>query len=60
MDMGDVRGIITIVTMVTFLGICWWAYNSANRQRIEEDALLPFADEEQLGESDTSDEGAGR
>ena len=43
MDMGVVRGVITIVTMVTFLGICWWAYRSGNRQRFEEDALMPFA-----------------
>jgi len=35
MDMGEVRGLITIVTMATFLGICWWAYSSRNRDRFE-------------------------
>jgi len=45
MDMGDVRGLITIVTLATFVGICWWAYHAENRDRFEQDALLPFADE---------------
>ena len=43
MGMGEVRGIITLLTFLSFLGVCWWAYRSANRQRFERDALLPFA-----------------
>jgi cytochrome c oxidase cbb3-type subunit 4 len=50
MDMGVVRGVITIATMICFLGICWWAYRSGNRSRFEEDAMLPFADEVEAGE----------
>ncbi len=46
MDINAFRGLITIVTMATFLGICAWAYASRNRRRFEEDALLPFADGE--------------
>jgi len=49
MDMGDVRGLITIITMATFLGICWWAYHAKNRDRFEQDAMLPFADEQEAG-----------
>ena len=45
MDMGDLRGFITVATMLTFFGICWWAYRSGNKKRFEEDAMLPFADE---------------
>lgn len=45
MDMGTLRGVITIVTMIAFAGICWWAYRAPNRERFDEDALLPFADE---------------
>jgi len=45
MDAGTIRGIITLLTLITFLGICWWAYRSPNRQRFEEDGLLPFADD---------------
>jgi cytochrome c oxidase cbb3-type subunit 4 len=42
LDMGDMRGAITVVTMVCFLGIFWWAYRSGNRRRFEEDAQIPF------------------
>jgi cytochrome c oxidase cbb3-type subunit 4 len=46
MDIGELRGYITIATMGTFLGICWWAYRSGNRERFEADALIPFADDD--------------
>jgi cytochrome c oxidase cbb3-type subunit 4 len=45
MDLGDVRGWITLLTMLCFIGICCWAYNGKNRERFEEDALLPFLDD---------------
>lgn len=44
-DVGTVRGWIAVVTLMTFLGICWWAYRSANRARFEEDARIPFIDD---------------
>lgn len=51
MDMGDLRGAIAVLTLLTFLGICWWAYRPSNRERFEEDAMLAF---------DESDAPAGR
>ena len=45
MDVGTIRGLIALITMLTFFGICWWAYRSRNRQRFEEDGLIPFADD---------------
>ena len=46
MDMGELRGVSSPSARCSaFLGICWWAYRSGNRERFEEDALLPFADE---------------
>jgi len=45
MDINDFRGLITLVTMIAFGGVCWWAYSSRNRSRFEDDAMLPFADE---------------
>ncbi len=45
MDMGTLRGGITVVTLLTFLGICWWAYRSGNRHRFEEDGRIPFIDD---------------
>lgn len=46
MDINQLRGAITVVTLATFLGICWWAYRSPNRKRFEQDALIPFMDDD--------------
>ena len=47
MDINDLRSIITVVSMLTFLGVIWWAYGvKSNKQRFEEAANLPFADAE--------------
>jgi len=59
MDMGHVRGIITGVTMATFLGICWWAYRRENRERFERDAMLPFADEVDRAQDGTGGDADG-
>jgi len=45
-DIGLLRGIITLITLLTFLGICWWAYRPANRRRFDEDAWMAFDDHE--------------
>jgi cytochrome c oxidase cbb3-type subunit 4 len=47
MDINDLRSVMTVVSLLTFLGIVWWAYGvKGNRQRFEEAAQLPFADEQ--------------
>lgn len=51
---GELRGVITIVTMVAFLGVCWWAYRPRNRERFEEDGRLPFADDAATHEKEES------
>ena len=45
MDMNTLRGIATVVVMVTFIGICLWAFSSKRRKQFDEAANLPFADE---------------
>jgi cytochrome c oxidase cbb3-type subunit 4 len=47
-DMGVVRGLITVLTMAVFFGITWWAYHRGNRKRFDADAMLPFSDDEQM------------
>jgi cytochrome c oxidase cbb3-type subunit 4 len=36
-------GIATILAMVTFIGICWWAFSSGRSAANREAAMLPFA-----------------
>ena len=46
MDINDLRSVMTVVSLLTFLGIVWWAYGmKGNQKRFDEAANLPFADE---------------
>jgi cytochrome c oxidase cbb3-type subunit 4 len=47
MDTGFFRGLIAVITLLTFLGICWWAYRPGNKSRFEADAMLPFDDDDE-------------
>lgn len=42
MDLGTVQGLITVVALVAFLGIVWWAYGPSRKERFERDGRLPF------------------
>ena len=46
MDINDLRGLSTALLMITFIGMCFWAYNSKRKKSFDEAANLPFADEE--------------
>ncbi|MDT7929539.1 MULTISPECIES: cbb3-type cytochrome oxidase subunit 3 [unclassified Tepidimonas] len=45
MDVNDLRVIVTVLSLVTFVGIWAWAWSKKNRARFEEAARLPFQDE---------------
>ncbi|MES2840775.1 cbb3-type cytochrome oxidase subunit 3 [Hydrogenophaga sp.] len=45
MDINDLRSIVTVVSMLTFLGIVAWAWSKRNKDRFDEAAQLPFQDE---------------
>jgi len=45
MEQGTLQGIGTILTMVAFFGVCWWAFSSHKKNDFEEAAQLPFADD---------------
>ena len=46
MDINLLRSMITILSLVAFLGIVVWAFGPGRRQRFDEAANLPFADDE--------------
>ena len=45
MDINDLRSIVTVVSLLTFLGIVAWAWSRSNRDRFDDAARLPFDDE---------------
>lgn len=46
MDINDLRGLSTLFLMITFIGLCFWAYSSKRKVPFDEAANIPFADEE--------------
>jgi len=42
MDIGTVRGIITLVLMLAFVGLVFWAYSKRRKADFDEMAQLPF------------------
>jgi cytochrome c oxidase cbb3-type subunit IV len=46
MDYGTLQGILTIIVMLTFVGIFAWAYSSRRQQQFDDAANLVFSDEE--------------
>jgi cytochrome c oxidase cbb3-type subunit 4 len=42
----DARSLVTLICMLTFIGIVIWAYSARRKSAFDEAAMLPFADEE--------------
>ncbi len=63
MNSGTLGAISTVLVMLAFLGVCWWAFSPSRKKRFEEDANIPFADEandKQTDDHHSSDDAAGR
>ena len=45
MDIGTIRGLGTVIVLVAFAGVLLWAFSGKRKQRFDDDALLPFADD---------------
>lgn len=45
MDQGVIGSIFTVVVFVSFIGVVWWSFSSRNKERFDDAANLPFADE---------------
>lgn len=45
MDIGLLRGTVTLVSLCVFVGIVWWTFAGKNKARFDEAAQLPFNDE---------------
>jgi cytochrome c oxidase cbb3-type subunit 4 len=46
MDVNDLRSVVTVVSLLAFLGIVVWAWSRSNRAGFDEAAQLPFAEEQ--------------
>lgn len=41
--MAMITAFATVISMVVFLGICWWAWSARRQPANHESAMLPFA-----------------
>jgi cytochrome c oxidase cbb3-type subunit 4 len=46
MDINDWRSILTVVSMLTFIGIVIWAYSRGRKESFDEAAALPFTEDD--------------
>lgn len=46
MDINLLRSLITVAAFAAFLGIVWWAYGPARKERFERDGRLPLEEED--------------
>ena len=49
------HSIWTLLSLLLFIGICWWAYSSARGTRFNAAAQLPFLDEPRRDETRRSE-----
>lgn len=46
MDINTLRSLVTVASLVCFIGIVWWAWSGRNREAFEQAAQLPFESDE--------------
>ena len=54
MDINDVRGLGSVFAIIAFSGIIWWAYGTSRKQRFEDDAQIPFEENEEMPSDDVN------
>ncbi len=55
MDINTIRGLATVVALIAFLSVVFWAYSSRRKGDFDEAASLPFVEDP---EADTPDSDA--
>ena len=46
MDINTLRGILTALAMIAFIGVWIWAWSKKRKRSFDEAANLPFADDD--------------
>jgi cytochrome c oxidase cbb3-type subunit 4 len=55
-DVGTVRGLVTLALMLAFVGLVIWAYSSRRKKDFDEAARLPFDEDPAQNKGAHSDE----
>lgn len=57
MDINILRSIVTVLFVVSFFWITWWAYSKKQKDAFNDAANLPFADEPQQNHAQSVEAG---
>lgn len=57
MDINTLRSIVTVLFVISFLWITWWAYSKKQKDAFSDAANLPFADEPQQKNAQSKGDG---
>ena len=49
------RGLGSIFALIAFSGVIWWAYGSSRKKRFDDDANIPFKENEEMPAHDAND-----
>ena len=44
--LNNLRAFSTVLVMIAFGGICWWAFSPKRKSKFDEAAQLPFSDDD--------------
>ena len=56
MDINDIRGLGTVFALFSFLCVVAWAYSSSRKNRFDDDGHIPFKDDNESLDSNTSND----
>jgi cytochrome c oxidase cbb3-type subunit 4 len=48
MTSGTLQGISILIALISFLGICWWAFSKENKEKFDKIARYPFEEDNPL------------
>lgn len=49
LDINTIRGLITVILLICFIGMVFWAYSSKRKSDFNEAASLPLQDDQSTG-----------
>lgn len=56
MDITDFRSLATVLCALAFAAVVWWAYGASRKKRFEQDAQIPFIEDDDTAGSSTENE----
>ena len=50
MDEGTLRGLATLVALLAFIGVIWWAWSGRQSRKFEDAARMPLEEDQDRNE----------